>query len=60
MTHELNNEIEDTMATLKWAVLGSCGIAKRRTIPEGIIPANNAKLVSVYNVNTKANIDLAK
>ncbi len=44
---------------VKWAVLGSCGIAKRRTIPEGIIPAKNAKLVSIYDVNSKANTELA-
>ncbi len=40
------------MATVKWAVWGSCGIAKLRTIPEGIVPAGNAELVSIYDVNT--------
>lgn len=45
---------------VKWAVLGSAGIAKRRTIPEGIIPAENAELVSVYDINTEANADVAK
>ena len=44
---------------VKWAVLGSCGIAKRRTIPEGIIPAENAELVSIYDVNNTANSELA-
>ena len=29
---------------LNWGVVGSCGIARRRTIPEGIVPAANAKL----------------
>lgn len=48
------------MKTLKWAVLGSCGIAKRRTIPEGIIAANNAELVSLYDISTEANVTLGK
>ena len=26
------------MSKVKWAVWGSCGIAKRRTIPEGLVP----------------------
>jgi predicted dehydrogenase len=30
-------------------VLGAAGIARRRTIPEGIIPASNAKLAAVYD-----------
>ena len=47
------------MAKVKWAVLGSCGIAKRRTIPEGIIPADNAELVTIYDVATDANTELA-
>ena len=45
---------------IKWTVLGSCGIAKRRTIPEGIIPADNAKLISIYDVNKEDNGLLAK
>ena len=48
------------MSKIKWAVWGACGIAKRRTIPEGIVPARNAELVSVYDVNTKANAELAE
>ncbi|MCM8822509.1 MAG: Gfo/Idh/MocA family oxidoreductase, partial [Candidatus Omnitrophica bacterium] len=39
------------MRKLKWGVIGSGGIAFRRTIPEGIIPANNAALVAVCDVN---------
>jgi len=38
-----------------WGVIGSGGIAKRRTIPEGIAPASNARLVSVYDVNAEIN-----
>jgi len=47
------------MATVKWAVWGSCGIAKRRTIPEGLVPADNAELVSVYDVDAQANAEMA-
>jgi predicted dehydrogenase len=47
------------MKKIKWAVLGSCGIAKRRTIPEGILAANNAELSAVYDVDQKANTELA-
>ncbi len=32
------------MSKVKWGVCGSGGIARRRTIPEGIVPANNAEL----------------
>lgn len=39
----------------KWGVLGSGGIARRRTIPEGIVPAANAELVAVYDVNAEVN-----
>jgi len=45
--------------TTKWAVLGSGGIARRRTIPEGIVPADNAELVAVYDVNADANAEVA-
>lgn len=45
---------------VRWGVLGSGGIAKRRTIPEGIIPAKNAKLVSIYDIDLKVNSELAE
>lgn len=35
----------------KWGVLGSGGIARRRTIPEGIVPASNAELRAVGGHN---------
>ena len=44
---------------IKWGVIGSGGIAKRRTIPEGIIRAKHAKLVSVYDINPEANTAVA-
>lgn len=34
-----------------WGVIGACGIADRRTIPEGIIPAKNARLVALMDVD---------
>ena len=44
---------------LKWGVLGSGGIARRRTIPEGLVPAANARLVSVYDLNADVNSEVA-
>ena len=44
---------------IRWGVLGSGGIARRRTIPEGIMTANNSELVSVYDINAKANAEVA-
>lgn len=40
---------------IKWGVIGSGGIARRRTIPEGITKAKNARLVSVYDINEEVN-----
>lgn len=40
---------------IRWGVIGSGGIARRRTIPEGIIQAKNAKLVSVFDINQEVN-----
>jgi len=45
---------------VNWGVIGSGGIARRRTIPEGIAHAEHAKLVSVYDVDNDANIAVAK
>ena len=47
-------------ARIKWGVIGSGGIARRRTIPEGILPAANAELVAVFDVNPAANAEVAK
>jgi len=44
---------------MKWGVWGSAGIARRRTIPEGIVKAANAELVAVYDVNQAANTAVA-
>jgi len=45
---------------VKWGVIGSGGIAKRRTIPEGIALAEHAKLGSVYDINSEVNNAVAK
>ena len=44
---------------IKWAVIGSGGIARRRTIPEGILEAENAELSSVYDISEQANAEVA-
>ncbi len=45
---------------LKWGVAGSGGIARRRTIPEGLVPASNAQLVAVYGTNPVTNKEVAE
>jgi predicted dehydrogenase len=45
---------------IKWGVIGSGGIARRRTIPEGIAHAEHAKLVSVYDINSEVNDAVSK
>jgi len=44
---------------LKWGVIGSGGIAKRRTIPEGISEAQNAELSIVFDINQQVNAEVA-
>ena len=36
--------------TIRFGVLGACGIAERRTIPEGIMKARNAELTAIMDV----------
>jgi predicted dehydrogenase len=43
---------------VKWAVIGSGGIARRRTIPEGILKAENAELSAVYDIDAKVNAEV--
>src|SRR2546425_2663322 len=45
---------------VRWGVVGSGGIARRRTIPEGFIPARNAHLAAVYGTNAATNQEVAK
>jgi predicted dehydrogenase len=46
-------------AKIKWGVIGSGGIARRRTIPEGIVAAENAELIAVYDIDNEANAAVA-
>jgi predicted dehydrogenase len=45
---------------IRWGVIGSGGIARRRTIPEGIAKASNAVLSAVFDVDPKANAEVAR
>src|SRR5690554_846112 len=45
---------------VKWGVIGSGGIARRRTIPEGLMKASKAKLISVFDINPEVNNSVAK
>jgi len=45
---------------IKWGVIGSGGIARRRTIPEGISKANNAELSAVFDIDAQVNVEMAK
>jgi len=36
---------------IKWGVIGAGGIADRRTIPEGILPAKNSRLIAVMDTD---------
>lgn len=45
---------------IRWGVIGSGGIARRRTIPEGIVPARNAQLVAVHDAQPAANAEVAR
>ena len=46
--------------TIKWGVIGSGGIAQRRTIPEGIVAADHADLVAVYDIDAEVNNTVAE
>jgi len=45
---------------IHWGVIGSGGIARRRTIPEGILKAPHAKLVAVYDIDPGINSAVAR
>jgi len=47
-------------AKIRWGVIGSGGIARRRTIPEGLAAASNAELAVVYDINPIANEAVAQ
>ncbi|MDH4239723.1 MAG: Gfo/Idh/MocA family oxidoreductase, partial [Phycisphaerae bacterium] len=45
---------------IKWGVIGSGGIARRRTIPEGISKARNGELSVVLDITTQGNTEVAE
>jgi predicted dehydrogenase len=45
---------------IRWGVIGSGGIARRRTIPEGIARAENAILAAVQSPNAGINAAVAR
>jgi predicted dehydrogenase len=45
---------------VKWGVLGSGGLARCRTIPEGILPSVNGQLAAVFDVSAQVNTEFAK
>ncbi len=47
-------------AKIKWGVIGSGGIARRRTIPEGMTKAPNAELAVVFDIDLQANAEIAR
>lgn len=44
---------------INWGVIGSGGIARRRTIPEGLLPARNGVLRAVYDLDPAVNAAVA-
>lgn len=40
-----------TRDKIGWGVIGACGIAKRRTVPEGIVPATNTTLEALTDID---------
>ncbi|MGI6571886.1 MAG: Gfo/Idh/MocA family protein [Fermentimonas sp.] len=44
---------------IKWGVIGSGGIARRRTIPEGLMQAESTELISVYDTDPRVNSEVA-
>lgn len=45
---------------VNWGVIGSGGIARRRTIPEGIVTSSLSELISVFDIDTETNNTVAK
>jgi len=43
---------------IKWGVVGSAGIARRRTIPEGVTKARNAELAVVFDIDQQVNAEI--
>lgn len=56
---EIPNPKSEITRRVRWGVIGSGGIARRRTIPEGILPAGNATLSAVFDPVQAANEEVA-
>lgn len=48
------------MNKVRWGVIGGSGIARRRTIPEGIVPATNAALFAIMVRGAPARVELER
>ena len=55
-----SHRASDSRRKIRWGVIGSGGIARRRTIPEGIIGAEHAELAAVFNRSSEANAEVAR
>lgn len=44
---------------VRWGVIGSGGIARRRSIPEGLAVAGNARLTAVFDLDEETNLAVA-
>jgi len=40
---------------IRWGIIGSGGIARRRTIPEGFMKSDVSKLVAIYDIDSNVN-----
>lgn len=53
------NLLARVMKKIKWGVIGAGGIARRRTIPEGLVPARNAELTALYSTHPEVGQEVA-
>ena len=49
-----------TDRSIRWGVVGSGGIARRRTIPEGIMQARDCTLAAVFDIDQRVNHEVAE
>jgi predicted dehydrogenase len=45
---------------IRWGVVGAGGIARRRTIPEGIVASDEAELCATYDIDPAVNSEVAR
>ncbi|HID57155.1 TPA: gfo/Idh/MocA family oxidoreductase, partial [Candidatus Poribacteria bacterium] len=51
---------EGEVEMVRWGVIGAGGIARRRTIPEGIIPARNSLLTAVMSRDEERAMEIGR